>query len=185
MQTYIALLRGINVSGYKKIKMADLKVLLQSLGFSAIQTYIQSGNVVFLSQQQDQSLLESDINKAIQKKYGFDVPVTVLNSDEFCTVHNNIPLSHFNVDDINVNGTKVCISFLSSKPGKEAIIKLLSYVVAPEKLVIENQSVYLYCPKGYGISKLSNNFIENKLKVSATTRNWKTVVKIQEMLSIK
>ncbi|MCJ8321732.1 MAG: DUF1697 domain-containing protein [Colwellia sp.] len=185
MQAYIALLRGINVSGQKKIKMADLKVLFQHLGFSEIQTYIQSGNVVFYADQEDKHLLADHIKTAIQKHYGFDVPVTVLSRNEFFSVHNNIPLGNFNVDDINENGTKIYISFLSSKPENDMINKLLSYVVSPEKLIIEDKFAYLYCPNGYGKSKLSNNFIENKLKVSATTRNWKTVVKIHEMMNMK
>jgi len=185
MQAYIALLRGINVSGQKKIKMADLKVLFEDLGFNEIQTYIQSGNVVFFTQQDDQYLLENHIKTSIKKQYGFDVPVTVLNKNEFCTVHDNIPLAKFNVDDINESGTKVYISFLSNKPEKDAINKLLSYVIAPEKLIIDDSFAYLYCPNGYGKSKLSNNFIENKLKVTSTTRNWKTVVEMHKMLNVK
>jgi len=185
MQGYIALFRGINVSGQKKIKMADLKVLFQNLGFNDIQTYIQSGNVVFFAEQEDHLLLENQIKIAVNSSFGFDVAITVLTKNKFCDAHNRIPLGNFDVDDINEDGAKVYISFLSQEPEKDMINKLLSYVVAPEKLIIEDKFAYLYCPNGYGKSKLSNNFIENKLKVSATTRNWKTVAKIHEMMNIK
>ena len=182
MQTYIALIRGINVSGHKKIKMAELKCLFESLNLCNVQTYIQSGNVIFQAPVQSQGTLASLIQGAIQAQYSFEVPVLVFNKNEFNTIHDNIPLKIFNVSDLAKEGTKVCISFLSKQPEQSAIDKLLTYVVAPEQLIIKNQVAYLYCPNGYGITKLSNNFIENKLKVNVTTRNWKSVVKIQEMI---
>ena len=180
---YIALLRGINVSGHNKIKMAELTQLLTTLGFANVTTYIQSGNIVFLAPKQQQNELENIIKEAIKKHYDFDVPVTVLNQDEFCHVLEHIPLESFNVSDIAEEGARVGICFLSKQPMPEAMEKLLSYVVEPEKLTINNKTAYLHCPNGFGKTKLTNNFIENKLKVSATTRNWKTVVKINQMLN--
>ncbi len=180
---YVALLRGINVSGHKKIKMADLTLLLTELGFTEVSTYIQSGNIVFLASEQQQDELEIIIKEAIKTQYSFDVPVIVLNKEQFRLVHDNIPLKQFNVSDIVEEGSRVGISFLSKQPTPEASDKLLSYVIEPEKLIITHKTVYLHCPQGFGKTKLSNNFFENKLKVSATTRNWKTVVKINQMLN--
>ena len=104
MESYVALLRGINVSGHKKIKMADLSLLFQNLGFSKVNTYIQSGNIVFLAPQQEHYLIRDVINTAIQKQYNFDVPVSVLTKSEFAAVHHAIPLDDFNVSDIVEHG---------------------------------------------------------------------------------
>ena len=81
MKKFIALLRGINVSGQKKIKMSDLKLLFEDLGFQNVETYIQSGNVIFSSKEKSIKKLESKISSGIKSKYGFDVPVLVINPD--------------------------------------------------------------------------------------------------------
>ena len=83
LQTYIAMLRGINVSGQKKIKMANLKAHLEDIGFRNVQTYIQSGNVVFEYPDSSQKAIESQISEKLLKEYGWDVPVLVRNSREF------------------------------------------------------------------------------------------------------
>jgi len=176
----ISLLRGINVSGQKTVKMSDLKSLYQEIGFQNVITYIQSGNVVFDSEDKNSSSVKQKIQSAIESKYQFQVPVEIRSNQELL---NMIEACPFNSIDLNVNGTKVLLTFLSDSPPKKNVKELMEYVVNPDQLVVKGKSVYLYCPNGYGKSKLSNNFLEKKLGVDATTRNWKTVQKLYELSS--
>ena len=175
---YISILRGINVSGQKKIKMLDLKSLYESLGFHNVETYIQSGNVIFDDNEKDKIDLKTTIEATINKKYKFQVPVEIRTKHEFKNIIHNNPFASIDVEE---NATKLLITFLSSKPSKINISNILKQVTPPEALVVNGQEVYLYCPNGYGKSKLSNTFLEKKLDVTATTRNWKSVHKIYEL----
>ena len=114
----------------------------------------------------------------IEKKYKFHVPVEIRTKRE---IENIIKNSPFGLVDLAEDGTKVLVTFLCAKPDKVKVANVLNYVVLPEKLVVKGKEVYLYCPNGYGKSRLSNNFLENKLGVEATTRNWKSVHKIYEL----
>ena len=175
---YISILRGIHVSGQKKIKMADLKSLYELLGFQDVVTYIQSGNVVFEATAKMKTDLKTKIEKAIETKYKFRVPVEIKTNREIGDIVNNCP---FGSVDLAKDGTKVLVTFLSSKPSETRISDVQKYVDPPEQLVVREKEVYLYCPNGYGKSKLSNTFLENKLGVEATTRNFKTVYKLYEI----
>ncbi|NQZ12680.1 MAG: DUF1697 domain-containing protein [Algicola sp.] len=175
---FISILRGINVSGQKKIKMADLKALYEGLGFSNVSTYIQSGNVLFECEQNDKSPLKTQIEQAITKAYSFDVPVDVRTVDEFKAVLANLP---FDGIELEKDGTQVMVTFLAGEPHQDKIDAIATYVKAPEKLVVDGSVVYLHCPNGYGKSKLTNVFIEKKLAVCATTRNLKSVTKLCEL----
>ena len=175
---YISLLRGINVSGKNTIKMVELKSLYESLGFTDIITYIQSGNVVFNSNKKDKAKLEETIEDAIEAEYKFRVPVNIRSKDEF---KNIIAKNPFGTIDPVKDGTKFLVTFLYSKPALKLIAELQNYVVKPEQLVAESKQLYLYCPNGYGKSKLSNTFIERKLGVKATTRNWKSVCNLYDL----
>ena len=172
------MLRGINVSGQKKIKMADLKSLYHSMGFSNVETYIQSGNVIFDIGSESKIEIKSRIEKAIEEKYKFHVSVVIRTNHEIAEIIENNP---FGPVDLVEDGTKVLVTFLSSKPANDKISGINKYVVIPEKLVVVEKEVYLYCPNGYGKSKLSNTFLEKKLSVGATTRNWKTVHKLHDL----
>ena len=174
---YISLLRGINVSGKKKIIMKDLKALYESLDFQDMLTYIQSGNVIFKSDEAETILIEK-IEKAIVQQYGFDVPVQIREVSHFGNIIKACP---FSMLDLIEEGTRVMVTFLEKEPCKENIEKLMTYVQEPEHLVLVGREVYLHCPNGYDKTKLNNNFIENKLKVKATTRNWKSVVKLYDL----
>jgi uncharacterized protein (DUF1697 family) len=171
MNSYIALLRGINVSGQKKIQMKDLSELFALLGFENIVTYIQSGNVVFTSKLKTPVKIAEVIEKGITKKFGFDVPVLVLEKNELQNVITHNPF--IKVKGIDEN--RLHVTFLSGVPPKENLNKITSIEGGTDKLVITGKEIYLFCPKGYGRTKYTNSVIENKLKVKATTRNWKTV----------
>ena len=175
--TYISLLRGINVSGQKKIIMKDLKALYEALGFENVVTYIQSGNVIFESDA-DEQILIGKIEEAITEKYGFDVPVQVRRASKLENIVETCPFAEL---DLIEEGTRVMVTFLESQPSEESVAKLMTYVKEPERLVCMGRVVYLHCPNGYGKTKLSNAFIENKLKIGATTRNWKSVCKLWDI----
>jgi len=177
---YVAVLRGINVSGQKSIKMADLKILFESLGFENIQTYVQSGNVIFDSAIKSAEKLMQLIEGVIEKKYKFYVPVLIRSKNELKKIIDACP---FGSVDLSSDGTKVLLTFLSSKPKAVNIKAIQEHVALPEQLIVQGKEVYLYCPNGYGKSKLSNNFLEKKLVVGATTRNWKSVCKLLELAS--
>lgn len=172
METYISILRGINVSGQKKILMTDLKALYEELGFENVTTYIQSGNVIFTTKKPlPHKDLTRKIEEAIFKKYDFDVPVIIRTGGEMEKVLAANPL----LEEKNIDIEKLHVTFLEEEPSAERtkLIKDLDY--SPDKFTILGKEVYLFCPNGYGTTKLTNTFFENKLRVKATTRNWKTV----------
>lgn len=167
---YIAILRGINVSGSKKLPMAELRTLLSNLGFTDVQTYIQSGNVVLKSSEKNQEKIGSQIAEAIKKQYDYDVPVLVKTIDQWKIAIANNP---FTEGDIS----KQAITFLATAPTDTAI----EIDSKGDQFKIINSEVYLYCPNGFGRSKLSNNLFERKLKTRATTRNWRTIYKLLDL----
>lgn len=170
MTTYIAILRGINVSGHRTIKMADLKVMCGDLGLHNIQTYIQSGNIVFQTTQPDPQDLEKQIKHAISEKFGLDVPVMVRTHSDLKKV---ISMNPF-IKDKTKDAAHLHITFLSGKPQRNGDDQIDAGKFRPDEFCIMDQVIYLYCPNGYGNSKLTNGYFESKLKVTATTRNWKT-----------
>ena len=176
---YLSLLRGINVSGQKKIKMADLKVLYESLGLKNVSTYIQSGNVMFDSDLSETDKVISLIETEIEKQYQFFVPVVLRTKEEIEKIITNCPFSEAKDE---AYATKVLVTILNDVPEQEKIEELKSSVKPPEKLVVCDKEVYIFCPNGYGKSKLTNNFIEKKLERSATTRNWKSINKLNLMM---
>lgn len=183
MQTYISMLRGINVSGRNMIKMDALRALYESLDFKNVKTYIQSGNVVFNTKIKNPLELEKKIATQIKKEFGFDIPVTVKETKELTTVFNQNPFIIKRKEDI----TKLHVTFLSQEPEEAAIDKIKEGQYAEDEFIIIDKVVYLFCPNGYGNTKLTNTFFENKFKLTATTRNWKTItelVNISEQVAI-
>jgi len=177
MTTYITILRGINVSGHRMIKMNALKELLQELGFQKIQTYIQSGNIVFQTRESDPQKLEKKIANAILEKFGFDVPVLVKEREALRQIISQNPFLSDPGKDVN----HLHVTFLSGEPDPEYFNKISDLRFEPDEFQIGNQVIYLYCPVSYGNSKLSNTFFEKALKVTATTRNWKTTNELQNI----
>lgn len=177
MQTYIAILRGINVSGHKMIKMEALRNILEDLKFKNIKTYIQSGNIVFQDKKTDTDVLAKKIAKTISENFNFEVPVMVKEEKEFIDVLNNNPFLTKRKEDIS----KLHVTFLSDVPEKVNVDKIKEGSYQSDEFIIKEKAVYLFCPDGYGNTKLNNTFFENKLKVTATTRNWKTITELVNM----
>ena len=178
MQKYVSILRGINVSGSKIIKMDALKKMYESLKFKNTKTYIQSGNVVFESSEQNTQKLATLIASAIKKEFTYDVPVIVLNANEL----NEILAANPFVTRANVDPKFMHVTVLAEEPLKELLDKIIPGNFGEDEFAIIHKAVYLYCSAGYGNTKLNNTFFENKLKVNATTRNWKTMNELKRLL---
>lgn len=176
-RTYIALLRGINVSGQKKIKMADLRNLLEAIPFQNVQTYIQSGNILFEHEQTTAGNLEDKIASSILEKYGFEVSVLVKTPEELTQILENNPF----LQDPDKDPDRMYFTLLSEAPAPDRVEKLKTFDYRPEEYVLDGTTVYFFSPHGYGRAKMNNNFFENQLKVAATTRNLKTMQKLVEM----
>jgi len=178
MTKYISILRGINVGGKRKILMADLRALYQSLGFENIVTYIQSGNVIFDAKKKNKNnAFAKKIKQAIADKYGFDVPVIIRKVEEIRGIIDNNPF----VKKKGVVIENLHLTFLGDTPAEEHLEKIKTFEYPPDDFKIEGKEVYVFCAGKYHKSKLTNNFFEKKLKVAATTRNWKTVNKLLEL----
>jgi len=177
MMTYIAMLRGINVGRGKMVKMERLRTLFAGLGFGEVKTYVQSGNVVFQAERKSSAELTRTIEAKIQRDFGFIVPVLIKTSKELAQIVRANPL--LRVKGIDVS--KLHVTFLSDAPPKTATKVLEDLATTRERFRILNREIYLYCPDGYGKSKLTNNTIEKKFSLVATTRNWRTVSALLEM----
>jgi len=173
MPAFIALLRGINVSGQKMIRMADLKEALEGLGYRDIQTYIQSGNAVFRASGTAHAL-EKAIAGAIRTSFGFDVTVLIRKAADMARILADNP---FGED----RAPRTYFTFLERPPAATAVDTLLSESYAPEEIRIRGSVAYLYSPLGAGKAKLNNNFLETRLKTRATSRNLRTGQRLVEM----
>lgn len=171
MNTFIALLRGINVSGQKKIPMVELRNLLSDSGLKNVQTYIQSGNIIFHSSEESKIGLENTIQKAVLSHFGFEVPVLIRTELEIQNILDTCPFS----EEKKMSGY---FTLLHSAPKKSLIEETQVINYPNEEFHITNYCVYFFSSAGYGNAKCNNNFFEHKLKVRATTRNYKTMVKL-------
>jgi uncharacterized protein (DUF1697 family) len=157
--------------------MGDLRSIVEELGGREVQTYVQSGNVVFRSGV-GCSKLERQLSQAIRRRLGLEVGVLVRTGTELAgTVARNPFLAG------GAEQKALHVTFLASAPAAGAVRRLTEADFEPDELSIEGRAVYLLCPKGYGRSKLANAFLEKRLGVAATTRNWKTVTTLAELAS--
>jgi uncharacterized protein (DUF1697 family) len=177
---YVAILRGINVSGKNLIKMDALKITMEKIGFQSVSTYIQSGNICFESNLKDTIEIASIIKNGIKENFNLNVRVLVLNKEEFDKILIENPF----VNQSNFDTKFMHITFLESEIDSNIIPQLVEKCSESEQLFCQGKAVYLYLPTGYGITKLSNAFIEKKLKNTATTRSWNTCLELQKLLKV-
>lgn len=177
MRINIALLRGINVGGHNKIKMVELRQLFEMLGFSRVQTYIQSGNVLFESDESEQSLIKC-IQGEIEKVFGFSINVVIRTAAELEWITNNCPFTEEAVAEAKLTseGESLYVSLLQDKPSQEGIDRLATYKSDNDEYLIEGREVYLLFQRGVRNAKLANNL--QRLEVPSTMRNWKTINKL-------
>lgn len=171
------MLRGINVGGHKKIKMADLKVMFEKIGLEGVTTYIQSGNVVFKTNETLKEQLEASIENDIKRTFEFDVPVLVKSVQDFKQILNDSPY----VDSEDLVSNRVYYALLKTEPDQVDFDALDAKNYPNDSFCITKNCVYLNYKNGAGKAKLSNTIIEKKLKVSATSRNHRTMMKLLEL----
>jgi uncharacterized protein (DUF1697 family) len=172
MPTYIAMLRGINVGGNKRVEMSRLRESCEGLGFERVRTYIQSGNVIFRAGKGSTSTVARRMEEMLLADFGFAVSVIARTSKEMGDAIQNNP---FLKKDKGIDSTKLHITFLSQAPLPAELKKLEILAAKSEQLRCRGREIYLYLPDGYGRTKLANNAIEKVLSSTATTRNWNTV----------
>lgn len=177
MTAFVSLFRGINVGGHHKVPMNELKRVHEALGLRDVVSYIQSGNVVFTSDDKDVAQLQTQIEDAFENKFGFHVEVIIRTSAELQDIIAKNPLQNQHSNEPNW----VAVMFLATYPDTTAQEELLKSYAGPEELSIIGKELYIYYPNGIGRSKLSHSFIEKKLKTGGTARNWNTVLKLQEL----
>lgn len=159
--------------------MAELKLVLADLGFTSVESYIQSGNVKFEAPPSNPSTLAQNIQQKLKDDFGYEVPVIVLQKEKLEQVVSSNPYLNNGVTDIKA----LYVTFLSSLPSVEKLQLLKDLKSDADQFEVKGNVIYLYCPKGYGRTKFTNNLFEKKLETKATSRNWKTVLKLLEMAS--
>ena len=178
MAVLISMLRGVNVGG-KKVPMPVLKEIYNGLKFKNVTTYINSGNVVFSCGTSSLKTISKKLEQKIFEKLGFKVPVIIRAPDEIKSVINKNPF----LKEKGINTERLYITFLKELPNKSNLDKTMEYNFEPDRFIIIDKEIYIYCPISYGNSKLNNNFFENKLKVTATTRNLRTTNELLKIAS--
>ena len=175
---YIALLRGINVGGNKVIKMKDLVEMFVSFGFKNVKTFIQSGNVIFDSPKINTELVKSKIENGLNKSLGYSVDVILRTREELSNIVKNNPFKK----EIDQPNTKLYVTFLSKLPENKIKKIVSSYDNELETFKINNLQVYIFIRKN-DIQKtvFSTNFLEKKLGLLGTTRNWNSINKILKL----
>jgi uncharacterized protein (DUF1697 family) len=177
MGVVISMLRGVNVGGHNKIKMDALRALYESLKLRDVRTYIQSGNVIFRTDERNLVSLTKRIQDGIQRTFGFRPDVIVRTPSELREVIARNPFATRR----GIEPGKLLVTFLASDPGPEARANLLRVKADPEELRLDGRDLYIYFPNGQGRSKLSGAVIEKTLKTSGTGRNWNSVTKMLEI----
>jgi uncharacterized protein (DUF1697 family) len=179
MMRCVSLFRGINVGGNQIVRMDALRDLHQSLGLQEVTTYIQSGNVVFTSENSEVTQIQRDIEEGFAQKFGFPVKVMVRTAAELNVIIENNPFQNQPMRESN----RVIAMFLASDPINKALEDIQKTYTGPEEIHIIGKQAYIYYPNGMGRSKLTNTFLEKKLKTAGTARNWNTVLRLQKMIT--
>ncbi len=177
MAIYIALLRGINVSGRHPIRMAELQNSCSALGFTDVQMYLQSGNVIFGSAKSNESVLANIIQNKIKQDFGHAVAVLVLTASNLAAITDENPLW----PQVGGDEKQFHCTFLFEPASAEKYLALKLPAVEGEQAALVGNTVYLHCPHGYGKTKINNSYFERKLNVAATTRSWRTVLALNAL----
>ena len=178
MQTFISFLRGVNMTGHNSIRMTELTKLYIDLGYNDAETYIQSGNVIFSSDDKiSVSSLSANIERAILERFNFIIPVMIRTKKELGELSSTNPF----LKETNFDPSRMAVLFLHDNPTDAQVQKLAGVDYPPDRFEIIGKDIFIYCPNGFGRTKLYTNFFENKMKVKGTARNWKTITTILEI----
>ncbi|MGB8329831.1 MAG: DUF1697 domain-containing protein [Polyangiales bacterium] len=173
---YVALLRGVNVGGKNKLPMSSLVALFADAGCDDLQTYIQSGNVVFRAKDDLARQIPGAISKAISDRLGLRVPVITRSIDQLRSLAGSNPFLSAALDP-----TKLHVALLADKPDRSKIAALDPNRSPPDEFFVRGMEIFLHCPNGMARTKLTNAYFDSKLKTTSTIRNWNTIVKLLEI----
>ncbi|MET9730719.1 DUF1697 domain-containing protein [Streptomyces sp. NPDC006458] len=178
MTTYAALLRGINVGGSRKVPMAELRTLMEGLGYDGVRTYLQSGQAVFATGQGDEESLGAELAAAIEKHFGFGVDVIVRDHAYLRAVADDCPFPAADLEPKQLH-----VTYFSAPVTEERFAELDRAAYLPEEFRLGDRVLYLYAPNGLGRSKLAGDLAKPRLNkgLVATSRNWNTVLKLVEL----
>lgn len=177
MAVMICMLRGVNLGAHNRVKMEALKALCESLKLREPQTYVQSGNVIFKTDERDLVKLAKRIETAIEKKFGFRTDAVVRSTAEMKEVIARNPFAKRS----GIEPSKLLVTFLAGDPGEEARALVRAIKCAPDELFIDGREAYIHFPNGAGRPTLAWATIPKMLKVSGTARNWNSVKKMLEI----
>jgi len=177
MKTHLALLRGINVSGHNMIKMEVLKMLLENIGFKNVVTYIQTGIVFVDTDEENAATVGFKIKNEIFKVLGYDVSVVMISKNDLedCFKNNSF------LKEKNIETKKLYVAFVSKELNNNALSDLKISQSKPDEALIDKNKIFIKYNVGAGKTRLDQKYIEKKLNVTATIRNWNTVAKLLEM----
>ena len=179
MTTHLALLRGINVSGHNMIKMEALKTMLESIGFSNVRTYVQSGNVFVDTKEENASKVGFMIKQEIFKVFGHEVPAVVIAKEDLEKCFKNNPF----LKEKEVDTKKLYVAFISADLKSENINDLKISQFKPDEASIDGNRIFIKYAVGAGKTRFDQKYIEKKLNVTATIRNWNTVTNLLKMFN--
>ncbi len=182
---HVALLRGINVGGKNILPMKDLAAMFEAAGCRDVRTYIQSGNVVFSASAAVLRKLPEQITNAIEKRFGFKVPVILRSSDDLARTIRESPFLKMGAKDKSVDEKWLHVYFLAALPETPAVAGLDPNRSAPDVYHVREREIYLHVPNGMGRSKLTNAYFDSKLKTISTARNWATICKLLAMMEVQ
>lgn len=170
MSTYVALLRGVNVAGNNKLPMADLRAHFESLGFDNVRTFIQSGNVIF---ETPLTPTNQQIEASIEDRFAISTKIALRTPHELQRVVTQVPSSMTEVG-------KLYVGFFATKPASADVVHLDHERFLPEQFSVSGHEIYMFLPNGMGQTKLPD-YLNRRLKVSITFRNWNTVTRMLTM----
>ena len=174
----IALLRGINVGGKNKLPMKDLAAMFSDAGCDDVRTYIQSGNVLFRAEPTLQEEIPSLVSASILSRFGYRIPVVTRTARELQAIVQASPfIGHTTEPD------KLHVAFLSETPDPAKVEALDANRSAPDEFAVLGREIYLYCPNGLARTRLTNSYFDSTLSTTSTMRNWKTTLKLLDMVS--
>ena len=175
---YVALLRGINLGAANRIAMKDLAPVFSDLGCREVRTYIQSGNVIFRAGDALAAKIEDAAQGAIVARFGLDVPVVVRSAGDLRRVAASNPFLERGEDPKSLH-----VLFLKERPADSDVASLDPGRSPGDEFAVVGREVYLFCPNGIARSKLTNEYVDARLKTRSTSRNWNTLLKLIELAS--
>ena len=176
--TYVALLRGINVGGKNKLPMTDLIALCTDAGGTAVQTYIQSGNVVFQVEPEAAANLPAKLTALISERFGYRISVVLRSATQIAEIVRSNPFLATGASEETLH-----VMFLTDLPSAEQAASLDPIRSAPDAFAVCGSEIYLHLPDGVKDTKLTNAYFDAKLATVSTSRNWKTVTKLLGLMN--